>query len=415
MNCDGYVLANAGKPDTGGPDAAYGTVGHGVAATWLCAIRDEGKKKAEHVPRRFLGFESVENGHHITVDADMLAHLRRYIDYCAEVEILGDVLIEQKLDYSEFMPIPKQGGTTDHCVLSHGLLIITDLKLGTGIRVHVKRNRQAMLYALAVYLEWNWMYGFRRIRLRICQPRLDVFEEWECSIEELLDFAEEARIRAARGWKRDAKRSPSPKACQWCDDIGCVARSALLEDLADDVFDTAAETGELVHDYTQDDLDAHAMSPLFGAPTEPNFSATMETAVMAWRFRHKAMFIKLFRLWGEELLRRAQAGIHVPGFKISQGRRSSEWLDEDDAANALSIAGVPESAIFKSEVTSVAQAKKALKAAAGMTPKEVEAWLFKGKNAPARRIDGKAALVPEDDDRPDLEDTVDDAFADDEL
>lgn len=411
MNCDGFVLANAGKPDGGGYDAAYGTVAHEIAAVWLNAIRDQGKKIAEYVPRRFLDWPTTEQGHKIIVDADMLHHIRCYIDYCEEVEILGDVFIEQRLDYSEFMPIQKQGGTADHFVCSPGLLIITDLKMGTGVRVYVTRNSQAMLYALAVYLEWNWVYSFKRIRLRICQPRLDVFEEWECSVEELLAFAEEARVRAARGWKADAKRSPSPKACQWCADIGCVARSKLLEDLTDDVFDAAEEMGDESPTYDQETLTDHAMAPLFGPPKEPSFIQNMETAVLAWRYRHRKMFQKWFSDIGEELLRRAQAGIHVPGYKVAQGRRSFSWIDPEDAAFELSLGGMKEADIFETEVTSVSKARKALRAL-GMSPEEVRQVL---NEAIVRTTPGKPTLVLENDERPDLEDTVDDTFTEDDL
>lgn len=437
LNCRGFVLANAGKPDVAGEDAAYGTVAHGVAAVWLTAIRDEGRKAAEHVPKRFLNHHTTENGFKITVDANMLHHIRRYIDWCSEVEMMGDVFIEQRVDYSVYTPIPNQGGTADHFVcippvidengklLGAGELIITDLKMGIGVPVFVERNTQAMLYALGVFLEWNWAYSFGRITIRICQPRLDYFGVWHCSRDELLAFGEEVRVKAAQGWVADAPRTPGPKQCQWCADKSCVAKSALLESFADEVFDDDedVEAQLMPKDFAAKELDDHAMTPLFGKllpEKEPRFSQRMSVAVMAWRYSHRKMFEKYFRDIGQELLRLAQAGEHVPLWKVVNGRRKFSWLDPEQAAKELYEEGVPEDKIWISEVTSVAEATKLLREITGGKPKEVEAWLYDGtKNEPGEKsrvrvYPGKPTLAPSDDNRIDLHDQVDEMLDDDD-
>lgn len=434
LNCKGFLLANALKPDDGGEDAAYGTVAHAIAAVWLAAIRDEGNRKAEHVPKRFLGHHTTENGFKITCDAEMLHHIRRYIDWCEEVEILGDVFIEQHVGYSEYMPIPKQGGTADHFVccdptldgkgfmVEGGTLIITDLKMGIGIRVYVERNSQAMLYALGVYLEWNWMYSFEKIVIRICQPRVDYFGTWECTVKELLEFAEEARVAAEAAWREDQPRSPSPKACQWCADRDCVAKSALLEDLGDDLFDDDnVIEGILMKEYDAEALDSHAMSPLFGdlpKDKEPRFSRRMSTALKAWRYGHRSMYEKFFREIGEDLLQLALAGEHIPGWKVVDGRRSFKWSDNEYAASQLFGAGLKKKDIFHTEVTSVSEARKALRAT-GMMPKAIEAFFAETDDSDENELvivsPGKPTLVPSTDEREDAQDAADDAFDDDEL
>lgn len=440
LNCSGFLLANAGKPDVAGVDAAYGTVAHGVAAAWLTAIRDEGRKVAEHVPKRFLNWTTVENGFPIDVDSVMLHHIRRYIDWCREVEIEGDVYIEQRISYEPYMPIPNQGGTADHFVcispvidqdgniLEGGRCVITDLKMGVGIWVDVVENTQAMLYALGVFLEHDWIYHFEKFTIRICQPRLDYFGTWECSRADLLAFGERVRIKADQAWVPDAPRTPGPKQCQWCADKECAARSALLEDLADDYFDDDdVIEGRAEKSYTTEDLTTHSMAPLFGdLEKEPKFIKNMSVALMAWRYSHRAMFTKFFQETGEELLRLAQAGEHIPGWKIGEGKRAFKWLDPEDAAMELSVVGLPESVIFKTEVTSVAKAKTAIKAAKLMDNEELKLFL---SGAPARKvgkktlaakpglvktIPGKPTLVPSGDPRIDVQDATDDAFDDDE-
>lgn len=423
LNCEGFLLANASRADTAGIDAAYGTVAHALAAEWLTKIRDVGKKRAEHVPKAALNTVHVSDGHTITIDATMIHHVRRYIDFCAEVEPLGDVFIEQRVGYEGYTPIPGQGGTADHFVciepkrkaggklVERGTLIITDLKMGY-LKVDVVRNSQAMLYALGVYQEWNWLYGFSRIIIRIAQPRLDSFDTWECSEVELLEFGEQVRIAADKAWRENAPRSPSPKACQWCRDRLCPARSNLLADLTDDAFDPpeAVLTGEKTLTYEGPIIPPDLRTP-------PTLSPKVEAdriALAAWRYRHRAFYERYFREIGEELLRLAQAGVEIPGLKVANGRRSFAWLDPDTAAFELSVLGLDEADIFKSEVTSVNKAAAALKAKLGMTPDNINLLLYGDEKAQKTGLaeikPGKPTLVPANDQRTSVTDATDAAF-----
>lgn len=431
MNCQGFLLANANKIDRAGIDAAYGTVAHAFAAEWLTAIRDHGAKRAERVPKAALNTVHLSDGHEITIDAQMVHHVRRYIDFCAEVERLGDVFIEQRVGYEGYTPIPGQGGTADHfvCVpprrgaggkmVERGQLIITDLKMGY-LRVDVVRNTQAMLYALGVYLEWNWLYGFGTITIRIAQPRLDSFETWECSDTELLAFGEEVRIAADKAWREDAPRSPSAKACQWCRDVLCPARSNLLADLTDDAFEPDPEvlTGEKTPTYDTVAMAAPPPPLTMAPPPGPEKVDPNRVALAAWRYRHRSFYERYFKEIGEELLRLALTGVEIPGFKVTRGRRSFSWLDPETAAFELSVLGLGEEDIFKSTVTSVNQASTALRVKVGMSPENIEKLLYGDEATKQTGLatvkPGKPMLAPIGDQRTDVKDATDAAFEDDD-
>ena len=422
LNCKGFLLANAKKGDMAGYDAAYGTVGHAIAAEWLLTIRESGKKAGEQVPDKYLGKTIEERGYQIEVDPLMLSHIRRYIDWCEEVELLGDVFIEQRVDYSEYTPIPNQGGTADHFVCisptetTPCMLIITDLKMGM-LRVDVDENSQALLYALGVYLEWNWLYKFEKIILRICQPRLDSFRTWECDVDYLLAFGERVRVAADAAWQENAPRSPSQKACQWCADVACPARSKLLEDLADDTFDDDdVIEGKSLPEYTAEELEQHTHTPEVGLrEIGMRLSHEVETALMVWRFRQKALVMKFFADIEAELLRRALAGEDLVFFKPGTGRKTLEWFDEDSAVAALTDAGVPDEKIYITEVASPAKARDALREV-GLKPKEIRGLFYgeeENQGGLVKEKPGKIKLVAVRSGSVDVRIAADDVFNDD--
>lgn len=408
LNCDAYVLVNAVLPDKDSEYSAYGTVAHEVAAVWLNAIRDEGREVAEHVPKRFKGFKTVEGGYEIVCDELMLHHIRTYIDRCAEVEHLGHVLIEQKVSYSKYLPIPNQGGTCDHAVLAPGLLIIDDLKMGEGVPVFADENTQALCYALGVYLEWNWLFDFKRIIIRINQPRLDYFGEWECDVPYLLKFAGKVRAAGYRSWKENAPRTPGPKQCRWCADKKCVAKDAMITDAVRGAFDDGDVS------YTQEELqghavmmDAHKATPVSVGKQPVNLT----TAALEWRKKHRPIVDAYFREVEAELLKRATDGETLALYKKTQGRNSYAWADEDTAKQALVKQGLTLGELTVEEMISVKQARDLLRAH-GLRPKGIKELLMDGEEPIVRTTPGKPTLALKSDDRVDLGDQIGAAFGD---
>lgn len=421
LNCDGYVLANAGLPDNGGGDAAYGTVGHSIAAEWLLCIRDHGTALAEQVPLTALGSTVVENGFSIIVDEVMIHHVRRYIDWCAKVEHLGHVLIEQKVDYSKYTIIPQQGGTVDHAVLAPGLAIITDLKLGVGVPVYAEETTQLPCYGVGLFLEWDWLFKFQKFIFRIAQPRRDYFDEREVSREWLLEHARQMKAASIRGWRENAPRTPGPKQCQWCADKLCVAKSAMLSDIVSEHFEVSGDDPS-AGVYTQDDLAEHEkLAPLFNPVHAIADPVKMSTFSLARRKKYRHLFDAFFREIDAELLRREAAGEKIPGFKRVNGRRSFSWIDEETARTALLKIGLRLNQIEKTEIVSKKRAEELLRTT-GMTPKEVGRFLGLVKSDDPEQPDfeplvkatqGKPTLAPMADGRVDWSDEVAEAFGDD--
>lgn len=322
MNCSAFVLVNARARDDAGIDAAYGTVAHSLAEGW--------HKNGEDFARSLVGLvvksKAGGNTFEIEIDEAMFDHVGRYVQWCNEVP--GDHYYEQRVDLSPIMPIPGQGGTADHFACQPFILTITDLKMGTGVRVYAAHNPQAMLYALGVFFEWDWIYGFQRIVIRICQPRLDVFEVWECSREELLAFASYARERAFAAWQENAPRSPSPKACQWCKaQANCPARISELDAIVNDTFDGLCEEDRKVTFYEgPQDVNPPVTTPDHLVDVEP-----ISTASLAATLKLRKHVDKWFAAIADELLTRAEDGQQIPGFKLTDGR-TKLYFDNEVAA-----------------------------------------------------------------------------------
>ena len=61
------------------------------------------------------------------------------------------------------------------------------------------------------------LYPIERIRLGIVQPRLpDGLSEWECTLEELLQFGDYAKERATLVFAGEGEFAPGEKTCKFC-------------------------------------------------------------------------------------------------------------------------------------------------------------------------------------------------------
>ena len=397
LNCAGYLLANAVIGDTAGVDAAYGSVAHDIAERW----RVTGFR-----PDDMAGVTVSHGPHDIVVDRDMLDHIQTFIEWCDE--IAGDAYVEQKVDISAYTPIPNQRGTADHFVCAPGLLVITDLKMGTGVKVLVEKNPQAMMYALGAFDEWDWVYGFQRIVIRICQPRLGYFGVWECSRAELIAFGAYVKERAALAWREDASRTPGEKQCRFCAvSKTCPALSMHLDRLADDVFDPVDDEA-----YAHADMADYAIGDPgveYNAVVPISQLMGMSDEALAYRLRFKKLYLKWFSAIEAEVMARLVSGKDVAGWKIVAGKRSWQWTDTHRAAELLAVNGVPEEDIVVSVMVSTSVARKLLRKAK-VRAKDIPLLL----SSVMAGVPGNSRLASSDDSRQNSQEAADDVFDEEE-
>ena len=398
LNCPGSFLPCARVREEDRPpsvDAARGTVAHELAKELLT-------RQDIDWPDDYIGTIRTADGIGFEVDQNMVDHVETYVMKCVASNRMADtVLVEDKVYLSHLFPIPNQGGTLDHAALipsaAGGLAVLTDLKYGTGVRVYAEGNTQLMLYALGIYHEWDWLYNFKRFDLRICQPRLNVFDVWEISTANLLAFGEDVKRKAVECLREDAPRTPGEKQCRFCAvKATCPAHLAWLERLTSadgDVFDavTPEAAGAVVAR-----LDAGQFAPRLAPVTH------LTTAQLARVLPHRSTVEGWFKAAYEELERRALDGEDVPGYRLTAARSRRQWGDEMKATAFLASSGVD---AYTRKIISPSDAEKALNAKRpkGVTKAAIAKQLAVFTVKPA----GRPVLAPVKDGRPELEDDGD--------
>lgn len=390
LACPGSLIPHVSAPDTAGFDAAQGTIAHAIAADWFR------QGEPHHLMNTNIYQEAGSEIHEIHVDGSMLSYLRSYVRWCDELP--GTHMVEQRVALGDYFPIPNQGGTADHIALLPMHLTITDLKYGY-VQVFAKDNSQIMLYALGVFLEWDWLYNFQKITLRICQPRLEHFDVFEISRDELLAFGEKVRERAALCLEPDAPRLPTAKGCRWCNVRGtCPALAGTLERLADDTFHYEQTSRDMVT--TMQSLETGRP-----VPEAPN-PLKLETEHLARILAYRELFETWFREIFEELRRRANDGQEIKGWKMVPGRNSRSWQGPQAVWRLARLAKVPlDRLLAPPEPLSPHQAGIALRAE-GFKPAEIERMM----NNLVLVTPGPRTLAPEGDTRGALLPIADETF-----
>ena len=181
LECPPSAKLNAAAQDTPSEYAAQGTDAH-----TLC----------EYKVRHYLGEKAEDPTPKLHYFDDEMADCTdSYLEYViqqleAAKEHSPDplVLVEQRLDFSEY--VPEGFGTGDCIIVSDDVLTVIDFKYGAGVEVSAETNPQMMCYALGALTLFDGLYDIKDITMTIFQPRRDNISTCTASKQELLDWAE---------------------------------------------------------------------------------------------------------------------------------------------------------------------------------------------------------------------------------
>ena len=188
--------------DTQSSAAAEGTAAHALA---------------EHKLRKALKMRSKKPISPFDCD-EMDEHTDAFVSFVLEQLELAKqscsdplVLIEQRLDFSKY--VPDGFGTGDCILISDKTLHIIDLKYGMGILVNAEHNSQMMLYSLGALEIYDSLYDITEVSMTIFQPRRENVSTWTIPVDELRDWAEnELKQKADLAFKGEGEYCPG----DWC-------------------------------------------------------------------------------------------------------------------------------------------------------------------------------------------------------
>ena len=232
-------------------------------------------------------------------------------DYVAFVDEQMSVLenpsafVEQRVDCSKY--VPECYGTCDALIISDGVLHICDLKYGTGVKVDAVGNDQLRIYALGAFEMFSCLYDISTVRMSIFQPRLSHSDTWELPIDELLKWADEVLVPAAKlAWNGEGEFKAGDH-CRFCKaKSNCRKRAEFNLELAHYDFEPPA---------TLDNIEIAAI-------------LAKADELVSWVTDVK-----------EYALRQALSGVTYDGFKVVEGRSNRKYTDENAVVETVKAAG----------------------------------------------------------------------------
>lgn len=215
------------------------------------------------------------------------------------------VLVEQKLDFSKW--VPDGFGTGDCLIVADDVLHIIDFKYGLGVLVDAEHNPQMMCYALGALDVYDCIYDINTIKMTIFQPRRDNISTCSITKAELLNWADTVLAPTARLAYEGEGEFKAGDHCTFCK-AKAVCRKRAEYNLELARYDFAMPA-------TLDDTEIAAILPKVDA-------------LVSWVSDIK-----------EYALSRALNGTHYDGYKIVAGKANRRYIDDVAVADAVTSAG----------------------------------------------------------------------------
>lgn len=267
----------------------------------------------EYKLQKALGIKADNPTENLTYyDSEMEVCAESYADYVMEqlaaaMKNCADpiVLIEQRLDYSRF--VPEGFGTGDAVIIADGQLTICDYKHGKGVLVEAEKNPQMMCYALGALELFDALYDIDTVRMVIFQPRRENVSEYIITRTELLQWAEDILVPTAKLAFDGEGEFCAGEHCRFCKvKAACRKRAEYNLELAKYDFETPAML---------DDVEIEAV-------------LSKVDELVSW-----AADVKEFALHA------AISGKAWTDWKLVEGRSNRKYVSDEAVATAVTEAG----------------------------------------------------------------------------
>lgn len=251
------------------------------------------------------------------------------------------IAFEVKVDLSDY--IPEGFGRCDCTIFGDDTLIITDYKHGKGVSVSAENNSQMMLYALGALKLYRPLFGnaIKNVVMCIDQPRINSYECWSCTTDELLAWGESIKPIAQMAFMGLGEYKTGDW-CRFCRANGqCKAQTQQQISALDDFNPTLLADGSGAVVKTEN------IPPSVLTPEKISEVLKRGKLLVAW---YKAV--------EEHALEMLLGGEAIPGYKVVEGRSNRTWTNQDAAMDVLQQAGYDRAVLYDSVPKSLAQLEK---------------------------------------------------------
>lgn len=383
------MLAEKDKPDTSSDAADEGTCAHELAAMALKQNKPAGAFTGRLIRVGKKDWEITEE----MAENIQTWYLDKIQERLEEYHVAGAVdvqmIVEERVYFDDIIQQPDSFGTSDVILLvfwadGTALIDVGDLKYGYGM-VFADRNEQMMTYALGVLQTYDLVANFTRARMTIYQPRREHISEWECTVEELFDFAEVLRTQADKAQAMhdeilEPEYVPGEKQCQWCKaKPSCPALRKMIEETVGAEFD---------------DLTTENAAPRMPAAQEEKPYGDILANCMAK--------LDLIEDWCRSVRAAVEAelyaGREVPGYKLVAGKKGNRsWKDKLGVEKLMKEWRLKQTDMYDFSLISPTTAEKRLKKTNPRRWSKLQDWITQSDGRPhvAPITDKREALTVE--------------------
>lgn len=218
LACTPSARREAEYDDTTNDAADEGTFAHEVSELVL-------RNMLGLIPKVKFNSELKRLKHNRFWSAELYGHAQDYVTYILDkYDMYSErmISIEEEIDLACYAP--DSFGHLDLSIVGYDkrvkkyVLDINDLKYGKGVLVEAEDNSQLKLYALGALEKYLLIYPVKLVRMSIYQPRLENYETFEMTADDLLKWGKNYVIpRAKDAFAGKGEYSPNPgKQCKFC-------------------------------------------------------------------------------------------------------------------------------------------------------------------------------------------------------
>lgn len=339
LNCTPSARFEENFPNKSSDASKEGTLAHEMAEVILehelgKTTKKVYQKKMYDLAKSPYRYEETESDVRLYTDLVMESYHNAVSEYGKEdVEFH----IEQKLNLTDY--IEEGFGTADFVMMAGRTLHVTDLKFGKGVAVSAYKNKQLMLYGLGALEHFSVFNEFENVVLTIIQPGIENYSTYEISVDDLLAFGEEIKLKAKEAYEGNGDFT-SGDHCKWCRGkhrCKAFAEQQLKQAKAEFALDP-------------DNMDRPTLHELNMLSDEELVNIHLASKnVTKWLDEVK-----------DYMITEAEAGREWEGLQLVDGKSVRYWLSEHDAEKVLKGQGLNEDQIIKKTLQGITAVEKLL-------------------------------------------------------